>query len=316
MAGSSSRPRWKSGSAAASTTSPTPSPASACAPAGSARLVDNPVGRIILNHARAVGMDMSDVVMAQVRRRRQGRPHRPELHRGRHRRPRPASPCTTAATPPPCNMKPGDDRLQEALQGGRRPLAAHRRHLHRPLRRHAPPSCTKPSRPPTKPARSSPTTSTSAPSSGPARRPARPPSDAGAVHRLPDRQRGGLPEGAGLRGRRRRTRTSRALDTSAYKTMVEKVVEGLPQHQGRRHDAPRGEERPDQQLVGHPLARRQVLREPRLQGPGDRRPRRRRRRLRHRLRLRLPHRQDTRRNASTSAPPTARSCRPPAATPA
>jgi len=29
------------------------------------RLVDNPVGRIILNHGRAVGMDMSNVIMAK-----------------------------------------------------------------------------------------------------------------------------------------------------------------------------------------------------------------------------------------------------------
>src|SRR5688572_23971519 len=29
------------------------------------RLVDNPVGRIILNHARAVGMDVSNVVLAE-----------------------------------------------------------------------------------------------------------------------------------------------------------------------------------------------------------------------------------------------------------
>src|SRR6188508_2683009 len=29
------------------------------------RLVDNPVGRIILNHARAVGMDISNVVLAK-----------------------------------------------------------------------------------------------------------------------------------------------------------------------------------------------------------------------------------------------------------
>ena len=65
------------------------------------RLVDNPVGRIVLNHARSVGMDMSHVRHGEVRRRRPRGPHRPQLHRSRHRRARLASPCTTAATPPP-----------------------------------------------------------------------------------------------------------------------------------------------------------------------------------------------------------------------
>ena len=52
------------------------------------RLVDNPVGKIIVNHARSVGMDVSHRRHRQIRRRRPGRPHRAELHRSRHRRPR------------------------------------------------------------------------------------------------------------------------------------------------------------------------------------------------------------------------------------
>ena len=96
------------------------------------------------------------------------------------------------------------------------------------------------------------------------------------------------------------------LDTTAFKAMVNRVVKDYPEHQGRRHDAPRREDGPRERLVGHHVARRHVLRRPAVPGPRDRRPRRRRRRLRLRLHLRLPHRQDRRKNASTSASPTAR----------
>ena len=44
------------------------------------RVVDNPLGKFMLNHARAVGMDVSEVV--------QGGPDGPELHRGRPEHPR------------------------------------------------------------------------------------------------------------------------------------------------------------------------------------------------------------------------------------
>ena len=148
----------KSGSAAANTTSPTPWPAWACAPAFSRRLVDNPVGRIILNHGRV----------------------------GRHgHEPRRRWPSTTASAGPTASgstspksapasaasvtmydrghsaamqHEAGHDRLQEGLRRAGRPLAAHRRHLRRPLRRHRRRSARKRSSPPRKPARSSATT--------------------------------------------------------------------------------------------------------------------------------------------------------------
>ena len=96
----------------------------------------SPMGSIVANHARAVGMDISHAVVrkydgvgkvdriglnftevghSQARLRH---PLRPRPHR--HRR-----------------HETGRRQLEEALQGGRRPLAAHRRHLRVALRRHA-----------------------------------------------------------------------------------------------------------------------------------------------------------------------------------
>ena len=50
-----------------------------------------------------------------------------------------------------------------------------------------------------------------------------------------------------------------SLDTSAYKKHGRKGREGLPERQSRRHHPPRSKERPGQQLVRDPLARRAVL---------------------------------------------------------
>ena len=62
MGGSSSRRCWKCGSAAASTTSPTPCRASGLRTGWVGGLNSSPMGAIIRNHARAVGMDVSYVV--------------------------------------------------------------------------------------------------------------------------------------------------------------------------------------------------------------------------------------------------------------
>ena len=158
-------------------------------------------------------------------------------------------------------MKPGDVNWKKLFGEARRPLAAHRRHLRRPLRRHA---------------------------QGRRR------SGEGRPRGRHDRQlRPQLPLQALVVARKRSRRPSRScrtstassatrrtsrrcsatrskastskraqLDTSAFKAMVNRVVKDYPERQGRRHDAPRREDGPGQRLVGHHVARRQVLRRP------------------------------------------------------
>ena len=246
------RPRWKCGSAAASTTSPMRWRGLGCAPASSAGWSTTPSAGSSLNHGRAVGMDMSHVVDGQVRRRRPRRPHRPELHRSRHRRARQRH----DVRPRPLRRhehEAGHDRLQERLRQAGRPLAAHRRHLRRPVRRLAPPCARK--------------RCIAAREAGTivsydlnfrsklwsSQKAQQVTKELVPLHRLPDRQRRRLPEGARLRGRRRGRELS-ALDTGRLQEDGREGRQGLPQHQGRRHHAARGEERPGQQLVGHPLA--------------------------------------------------------------
>jgi hypothetical protein len=78
------------------------------------------------------------------------------------------------------------------------------------------------------------------------------------------------------------------IETDAFKAMIETAVKGFPQLQGRRHHPASRHHRHDQRLERHPLARRQVLREPQVSGTRDPRPRRRRRQLRQRPAVRFP----------------------------
>ena len=72
----------------------------------------------------------------EVRRRRQGRPHRAQLHRSR---PLEAGVGHALRSRPHGHRRheAGRRELEEALQRAGRPLAAHGRHLRGPLRRHA-----------------------------------------------------------------------------------------------------------------------------------------------------------------------------------
>ena len=208
MGGSSSRRRSKSGSAAASTTSPTRSSRLGLRTGWVGGLNTSPMGRIVANHARAVGMDISHAVTRKYD--GVGKVDRIGLNFTEVGHSKRASVTLYdrghSAT---AGMKPGDVNWKKLFGEAGRPLAAHGRHLRRALRRHA----------------QGRRRSGEGGARGRHDRQLRPQlplqalvvdrgdrddQAARAVHRLPDRQRRGLPEGARLRSRRRRRREGRA----------------------------------------------------------------------------------------------------------
>ena len=108
------------------------------------------------------------------------------------------------------------------------------------------------------------------------------------LRRRDDRQRGGLHRLPRLRGARAPTRTCPTWTSAAFKQMIDEVVEGVPELQGRRHHAARGARPPRVNDWGAiclvPTA--SFYEATHRPGPGDPRPRRRRRQLRLRPDLR------------------------------
>jgi 2-dehydro-3-deoxygluconokinase len=77
------------------------------------------------------------------------------------------------------------------------------------------------------------------------------------------------------------------IEAGAFKAMIETAVGSSPTSRSRHDAAPRDHRDPER-LERHPLARRQVPREPQVPGARDPRPGRRRRQLRERPHLRVP----------------------------
>jgi sugar/nucleoside kinase (ribokinase family) len=82
----------------------------------------------------------------------------------------------------------------------------------------------------------------------------------------------------------------KSLPVEGYRRMVAQVVKKYPGDPGSRDDAARGGERAGEQLVGHHVLRRDILRITQVHEPGNRRPRRGGGRLLQRVRLRPPAR--------------------------
>ena len=135
------------------------------------RLVDNPLGQLVLNHARAVGVDVSAVAVAPYD--GVGNADRIGLNFtevGTRR----SSASVTMYDPRPFRRHAHEAhryRLRQSLFQTRRPLAPHRRHRLHPPSPIPPPPPSKPSSSPKPAAPSPPTTSTSAPRFGPPKKP-------------------------------------------------------------------------------------------------------------------------------------------------
>jgi 2-dehydro-3-deoxygluconokinase len=97
------------------------------------KLPDNPVARIILNHARAVGMDVSNVLMEKFDGVGRKGARRAEFHRSRHRR---AGQRDDVRSRPFLHFpnETGGNGLDEDFRSEGRGLAAHRRHSGRAFR--------------------------------------------------------------------------------------------------------------------------------------------------------------------------------------
>ena len=222
------------------------------------RLVDNPLGHFIRNHAQASGMDLSEVVWVPYD--GSGRADRiglnfTEVGMGVRASVTLYDRGHTAVA----HMKPGDVDWKRIFLGTGRPLVPYRRHLHGAERFAARTSHWKRCKPPTTPGpivsydlnfRSKLWSSQTAIEVTKRLR---------SVHRCSHRERGGLHRrcsGFAVEGTDEHLKRSPSRRTRA---MVEQVVAGIPPPPGGRHHAPRGGERTREQLVGDHVLRRDLL---------------------------------------------------------